>query len=287
MTIEEKAYAKINLFLDVLGKEKDGYHSIRSVMQAVSLFDDVTVEYSEADYTCITVKMEDSDIPADERNLAYLAAEAFAEKADLAAAIRITVRKRIPVMAGLGGGSSDAAAVLRALNFATGRRFTPEELGKIGATVGADVPFCIVGGRCLCTGYGEIVSALPAPARDCFYVISMPEEERTATPAAYRMLDEAFDSFRSADTDWHDALYDFFREDDTLGLYNIFETVVLPEAPQTDALRTKLLSLGARGVLMSGSGNAVFAVFADEEKAKEAAKEIPGALVCRPVPALV
>lgn len=283
MIVEEKAYAKINLFLDVLEREKDGYHAIRSVMQAVDLFDDVTVEYEEADYTCITLKMEDSDIPADERNLAYLAAEAFAEKADLAAAIRITVRKRIPAMAGLGGGSSDAAAVLRALNFATGRRFSPEELGRIGATLGADVPFCIVGGRCLCTGRGEVLTPLPVPDEKCFFLIAMPEGERTATPKAYRMLDEAFDDFRGDNSDWHDALYHFFQEDDTLGMYNIFETVILPSAPETDALRARLLSLGARGAMMSGSGNAVFAVFADEEKAKEAAKEIPGAAVCRPV----
>lgn len=286
MIIEEKAYAKLNLFLDVLGKRPDGFHDIRTVMQAIDLCDTVTVEMTEADYTCITVSMPGSDVPADERNLAYLAAEAFAEEADLAAAIRITVDKKIPVKAGLGGGSSDAAAVLRALNFATGRRFSTEELCRIGAKIGSDVPFCVVGGRALCTGRGEVLSPLALPQKECCYVVAVPEEECTETPTAYRLLDEAFDNYREPNLPLQQMLYDFYCEDEILGLCNVFETVVLPDAPKTEALRSVMLSHGARGAMMSGSGNAVFGVFADEVAAKEAAAAIPGSIVCKNVPVL-
>ena len=154
MQISEKAYAKINLFLDVVGKRADGFHEIKSVMQSVSLFDEVDVSVERADYSCITIKVENSDIPADERNLAYLAAEAFLDKTGISAAVDITLRKYIPDRAGLGGGSSDAAAVLRALNMAFGDPLSKNELIALAEALGSDVPFCLVGGTRLCEGKG-------------------------------------------------------------------------------------------------------------------------------------
>ena len=281
----EKAYAKINLFLDVLGRRADGMHDLRTVMQTVSLFDTVSVRAKEADYSCITLQMENSDIPADERNLAYLAAEAFLEETGISAAVAITVDKRIPVAAGLAGGSADAAAVLRAMNAVFGEPLLRERLLSVASRLGADVPFCLVGGTALCEGKGEQMT--PYEVADAFFVIAQPEAEKMATPRAYAMLDEAFGGFENEDAVLHDALFSFFAEDGVDGMYNVFESVVIPHTPAVAALRTRLISLGAKNAMMSGSGTAVFGVFESEEAARYAAEDITGAFVCAPVPALL
>ena len=285
MEISEKAYAKINLFLDVVGKREDGYHNIRSVMQALSLCDEVEVVLERADYSCITLKMENSDIPADERNLAYLAAERFLDETGICATVDITVKKYIPDRAGLGGGSSDAAAVLRALNMALGSPLSTEKLCALGESLGADVPFCIVGGTRLCEGKGEKMSIYPTT--DAVYVIVPPVAGKVETPKAYRMLDDAFDDFAVANEELHDALFAFFAEDALLGMYNVFESVVVPLCPEIHEIRTALLDLGAKGALMSGSGSAVFGVFESEDEAEAAARELPGAVVCKGIGALL
>ncbi len=285
MEINEKAYAKINLFLDVTAKRKDGFHEICSVMHTVSLADTVSVKVDKAEYSCITLHMKNTDIPADERNLAYLAAEAFLDKTGKSAALDITVEKYIPSAAGLGGGSSDAAAVLRALNMAFGNPLSVHELCALGATLGSDIPFCIVGGTRLCRGKGEQMSAYPID--DAYFVIVPPVAAKMETPRAYRMLDEAFDNYENENEALHDALFSFFVEDPVLGMYNVFESVVLPASPETDEVRQELCRLGAKGAMMSGSGTAVFGVFETEEEANAAARELPGAVVCTGIPALL
>ncbi len=285
MEINEKAYAKLNLFLDVTAKRPDGFHEICSVMHAVSLADEVTVRVDKADYSCITLHMKNSDIPADERNLAYLAAEAFLDKTGKSAALDITVEKYIPDGAGLGGGSSDAAAVLRALNMAFGNPLSTEALCALGATLGSDVPFCVVGGTRLCRGRGERMSIYPLDDR--VFVVVPPVAAKMATPAAYKMLDEAFDDYKNENAALHEALFDFFAEDPCLGMYNVFESIVLPLSPETDEVRLELCRLGAKAAMMSGSGTAVFGVFENEEEANAAARELPGAVVCTSVPALL
>ncbi len=285
MQISEKAYAKINLFLDVVGKREDGFHEIKSVMQSVSLFDEVDVSVERADFSCITLKVENSDIPADERNLAYLAAEAFLDKTGISAAVDITVRKYIPDRAGLGGGSSDAAAVLRALNMALGNPLSKDALCALGETLGSDVPFCIVGGTRLCEGKGEKMSMYSTPGG--IYVIVPPVSEKVETPKAYRLLDAAFDNFADENAALHEELFGFFDEDPILGMYNVFEGVVIPGCPEVHEVRVALYNLGAMGALMSGSGSAVFGVFDTEEEAEAAARELPGAVVCRPIDALL
>ncbi len=284
MEVKERAYAKINLFLDVVGKRSDGYHDIRSVMQTVSLCDEVEINVERADYSCITLKMENSNIPADERNLAYLAAERFLDESGVCAAVDITVKKYIPDCAGLGGGSADAAAVLRGLNLALGSPLSEGKLCAIAESLGADVPFCVKGGTRLCEGKGERMSIYPP--FDAFFVIVPPVKEKIETPKAYGMLDEAFDNFEKDNAELHDALFDFFNEDAVLGMYNVFESVVIPLSPEIHEIRTALLDLGAAGALMTGSGSAVFGVFEGEREAEEAAKELPGAVVCKAVGAL-
>ena len=285
MQINEKAYAKINLFLDVVGKAPDGYHEIVSVMHSVSLCDEVSLSVERASYSCITLSVRGEDVPNDERNLAYIAAEAFLEKTGIAATVDITLEKQIPTKAGLGGGSSDAAAVLRALNLALGSPLTTAELCELGAEIGADVPFCIVGGTRLCRGRGEKMSAYPMD--DLTLVIVPPLSEGVETPRAYRMLDEAFDDFKNESSALHEALFDFFVEDPVDGMYNVFESVVLPNAPAVDEARTALLGAGAAGAMMTGSGSAVFGIFQSKEEAESAAKELPGAIVARSIGSLL
>ena len=278
----EEAYAKINLYLDVTGKRHDGFHTIKSVMHTVSLSDTVTVTAKLADYSCITVEMPGSDIPADERNLAYLAAEAFLEETGICAAVTVTVEKRIPACAGLGGGSADCAATLRALNHLFAFPLSKSALLALAARLGADVPFCLLGGTRLCTGKGEKMEEYPM--EDAFFVIALPEGEKMKTPEAYKLLDEAFDNYENENGALHDALFSFFEEDGIDGMYNVFESVVLPTCTGASALRSRLLSLGARGAMMTGSGTAVFGVFDSEDAAKYAAEDIEGAIVCKSVP---
>jgi len=285
MEINEKAFAKINLFLDVTGKRADGFHDIRSVMHTVSLADEVKIGITKAEYSCITLHMKNSNIPADERNLAYLAAERFLDRTEITAVLDITVEKHIPSAAGLGGGSSDAAAVLRALNMAFGNPLSVEALCALGAEIGSDVPFCIVGGTRLCCGRGEKMSRYPMD--DIICVIVPPVAEKMETPKAYSMLDEAFDDYKDENPAMHEALFEFFAEDPVLGMYNVFESVVLPLSPATDEIRQELSRLGAKAAMMSGSGTAVFGIFDTEEEANAAALELPGAVVCKSIGALL
>ena len=282
MKVNEKAYAKINLFLDVTGKREDGFHELVSVMHSVGLADEIEVETKQADYSCITLEMKNSSLPANERNLAYLAAEAFLDKTGITAAVHIRLEKHIPVCAGLGGGSSDAAAVLRAMNASFDNPLSVSELCELGATLGSDVPFCVVGGTRLCRGRGEKMENYPMDALTV--VVCVPHAEKVATPEAYRLLDEAFDDFKEENPDLHEALFSFFAEDPVLGMYNAFEAVLLPRLPAADEIRAFFVEHGALGALMSGSGSAVFALFEKEEEAEAAVRELPGAVLCHSAP---
>lgn len=283
MTVKEKAYAKINLFLDVTGKRTDGFHEIVSVMHSVGLADEVEVDARRAEYSCITLEMGNSSLPADERNIAYLAAEAFLAETGIEAAVNIRIEKHIPVCAGLGGGSSDAAAVLRALNAAFDRPLSTAALCALGATLGSDVPFCVLGGTRLCRGKGERLESYPMDPLTV--VLCTPHAEKVATPEAYRLLDEAFDDYRAENKALHEALFSFFAEDPVLGMYNVFEGVLLPRLPEADEIRAYFLEHGALGAMMSGSGSTVFALFEKEEEAEAVARELPGAVLCHSAPA--
>ncbi len=243
----EKAFAKINLFLSVFQKREDGYHHIDTVMHTVSLYDEVSFE------KCDTLRVFcDMDVPEKE-NLAYKAAQAFFEYTGISPSVKITVKKLIPSKAGLGGGSADAAAVLRGLNKMYKAGLDVQTLARIGAPLGADIPFCVYGGKARCEGIGEVIT--PMETEKLYLAIVKPDVD-CPTGKMYALLDES---------EREPVLY---KE----GLFfNSFDTVC-PEECKKAVCRMK--ELGAKNAMLSGSGSAVFGVFQTEEQARKAAKTL-------------
>lgn len=265
-TIKEKANAKINLYLDVLSKREDGFHDIRTVMHSVTFGDVVTVTVAPANETVVTMSVEGNRfLPTDGRNLAVRAAHLFLERAKITASVDITLVKRIPVAAGLAGGSSDAAAVLRALNKLYGRIFAIPMLNEIAAELGSDVVYCLYGRCALCEGRGEIMTRLNVDLPG--YVVIAIGNEHMSTPTAYKSLDTLYSDFDGTSRTGGEAsfarLMPALREKniDPEGLFNVFEAAVLPMCPTAANIRKRLVELGARCALMSGSGPSVFGIF--------------------------
>ena len=212
-------------------------------------------------------------LPRDSRNIAYEAARLFLERAAIDASIIIKLKKRIPVAAGLAGGSSDAAAVLRAMNKLFKRPLSDRALLEIAAGLGSDVPYCLLGGTALCEGRGENMQ-LVATDRRLYTVLALAPGEYVSTPRAYSGLDGLFDGFSAGATDKDGnrltELLCFLGggEYPAAGLYNVFESVALPTCPGAVRLRERMLELGAYGSLMSGSGPSVFGLFEDAETAR-------------------
>lgn len=291
MILATKAPAKINLFLDVTAKRADGYHDIRSIMQTVDLCDTVTVESLDAatGEAEISLTCSDSALPCDEKNLAHKAATAFFGAVGMESySCRIHIDKVIPMEAGLAGGSSDAAAVLRLLNELYGSPLSQDELCKAGASVGADVPFCIVGGTCLCEGIGEMLTQLP-PMPDSHIVVAR-GGKGVSTPVAYRMVDERWDNNFSVSGGDFEKISSALSVGDLCeiadGMYNIFEDVILPGHPVASRLKEIMVECGAIGAMMSGSGPSVFGLFLnkdDAEVAVEKAGEISRSFCCTPL----
>ena len=272
LTAKEPAYAKVNLFLEITGKREDGYHEIDTVMQTVSLADTVTVSLTPADETKIELFCAIPWIPPDERNTAYRAAQFFLEKIGRNAAVSIHIEKVIPSAAGLGGGSSDAAAVLRAMNKLSGNPLDVDTLCAIGKEIGADVPFCIRGGAVRCRGIGELFTPCMTLS-PCSLVIAI-GRQRSQTPAAYGLLDFAgYVGDRSAEA-MSDALAAGRLQQVCGGMYNAFESVILPSNPDAAALRERFGKTNCLGSLMSGSGAAVFAVYRSYKQAEAVAAEL-------------
>ena len=193
-SVKERAFAKINLYLEVIGKRDDGFHDIRTVMHSVTLCDDVTVSLVPTRMTEVRIDIEGNPrLPKDSRNLAVKAAELFLERSGRQGTVHIRMNKRIPVAAGLAGGSSDAAAVLRAMNRLFDGCYTERALSGLAAELGSDVPFCLIGGTALCEGRGEIITKLPDASPSSF-VIAV-SDERVSTPYAYATLDAAYSDF--------------------------------------------------------------------------------------------
>ena len=261
-----KAYAKLNLTLDILGKRPDGYHDLRMVMQSVDLADEVTIAPSAGKGRMSTNL---SYLPADGRNLAQAAASVFRRNTGKGGPVDIAIEKHIPVCAGMGGGSSDAAAVLRAMNEMTGAGLTLTQLAEIGQQVGSDVPYCVLGGTALAEGRGEILTPLP-PLPPCFVAICKPHYP-ISTP---RLFAEA-DSKRLLCRPDTEGLLRALEAGDLIGvsrrLYNVFEDVLEPpRRREVDAIKAELIDCGALGASMSGSGPSVFGLFDREEPAREA-----------------
>ena len=284
----ERAYAKINTYLNVVSKRDDGYHNIVSIMQTVSLCDLVHVTFSEAENTEISLSVIGNDaVPCNERNLAWRAASAFLKRAGISAHVGIVIDKRIPMEAGLAGGSTDAAAVLRALYELAGAPFSTSELYAVGATLGADVPFCIQGGACLVGGIGEELSA--APEMPHAYLVVARAGEGVSTPAAYARLDRLYGDFSSVSNDGrYERILSAWQRNDLAieHFYNLFEEPVTKERPMVSRIKAIMNDFGARKAMMSGSGPAVFGVFASADLANAACDHLlksgACAFVCEP-----
>lgn len=265
MKVTVRAFAKINLTLDIVGKREDDYHLLESVMQSVSLHDTVTV--STDDSGEITVSTTNDTIADDKTNIAYRAAEAFYAATGIECkGVDIRIKKRIPTGAGMAGGSADGAAVIIALNELHSAGLTDEQLCDIGETVGADIPFCITGGTMMVRGIGNILSPLPSLA-ECHIVVAKPEDS-VSTGAAYKAVDQYSDALIHPQTD--DACGDICAEDIPAlarRLCNVFEQALA--LPGSLAIRDAMLENGALGARMTGSGSAVFGLFEDEDDAKK------------------
>ncbi len=268
--VREQANAKINLFLDVNSKRADGFHNIKSVMHSVTLADSITVSASEADATEISVHTDSNELASDKGNLVYRSAEKYLAKLEKNARVNITLEKRIPIGAGLAGGSADAAATLRALN----RIFnlaTKEQLLEIAAEIGSDVPFCLLGGTALCEGRGEIMTPLE-PAQNMHFVIAI-GRERVSTPEAYRALDSQYpDGFPDESKRCKRLIASLKNELDFTSLYNVFEDVI--KLPEIEKIKEILIKSKAESALMSGSGPSVFGIFNCAAKARNAKDEL-------------
>lgn len=270
-TLTVPAYAKLNLTLDVLGKRPDGYHDLRMVMQAITLADELTVTAEPG--RGITVRTDLDFLPCDGRNLAAAAAQRFLDHTGQSLAVDIDLRKRIPVCAGMGGGSSDAAAVLGALNELTAAGLSPGELAGLGESVGSDVPYCVLGGTALAEGRGEKLTPLP-PLPACALVVCKPPFP-ISTPELFRAI-SGKKLRRRPDTA---GLLDALSHRDLRGvarrMYNVFEDVLPPRQGRTVAeLKTRLIAGGALGACMSGTGPTVFGLFDDPAAAERAAADL-------------
>ena len=266
--MEIQAFAKLNLTLDILGKREDGYHDLRMVMQSITLADTLTLEENRGEGLRVSANLR--FLPTGEKNLAAAAALRFwealgREPEDL----DIRIEKRIPVCAGMAGGSSDAAAVLRALNQRSGEPFSPKELARLGERVGSDVPYCVLGGTALAEGRGEMLTPL-APLPRCWVVACKPDFP-ISTPELFAQADRV-KLRRRPDTA---GLVAALEAGDLGGvarrMYNVFEDV-LPARLYTRVAEIKniLIQCGALGANMSGSGPTAFGLFDRLEAAQEA-----------------
>lgn len=277
------AHAKINLSLDILGTLPNGYHKVQMIMQSLFLHDTVTISVKEPDSVedsdrdertsagQIRLICNDSSLPTDNKNLAYRAARLFLNEHPQKENIRITLDKEIPVAAGLAGGSSDAAAVLRGLNLLFSTDLSEAELASLGLTLGADVPYCLMLGTALSEGIGERLTPLPkAPKCTCLLV---KPAASVSTGEIYKQYDILAQSaaVRHPDTE---ALLEAIKTGSfrrlTQNMCNVLEPVTTSFVPEIAEIRKKMYELGAEGVLMSGSGPTVFGLFSNDHAAHEA-----------------
>lgn len=264
ITLREYAYAKVNLTLDVLDRRPDDYHDLKSVMQTISMRDDIEIDIgTNAPWKLVCT---DTQIPADETNLAWKAARHFFDRIGKDPnGIEIRILKRIPSGAGLGGGSADAAAVLRALNNHYGNPMSILALAELGATVGSDVPFCVVGGTAMVEGRGERLRKLPNMP-DCIFVVCKPDFS-VSTPELYRKIDETVIGKRPD----HSAMETAILSGDIVKvaqcLYNVFDPIVTAEHLELNYIKSICNSYGSLGQIMTGSGSAVFAIVPEFEYA--------------------
>ena len=268
---ERRAYAKINLSLDVTGRLPNGYHQVRMIMQSLDLCDVLTFERTEG---VIEITSDRADLPLGEDNLIHKAAVLMRETYGLQGGVKVELKKNIPVAAGMAGGSTDAACTLKAMNELYGLGLSEETLRELGVKLGADVPYCVMGGTALSEGIGEILTRI-APMPDCTILVAKPDID-VSTKYVYEQLDR-HEITAHPDVD---AMREAIESGDVAGiasgLGNVLEAVTVEKYPIVRRIKELMTDGGALGSLMSGSGPSVFGIYDDEEKARADAEAIRG-----------
>lgn len=264
-----KAYAKINLGLDVLGVLPNGYHEVSMIMQTLNIYDELTMRRIPEG---ITLCEDSGELPLDENNLICKAVRLMQETYHIEGGVSCKLVKRIPIAAGMAGGSSDAALALRGMNELYEVGATLEDLRKLGAKLGADIPYCLVGGTVLAEGIGEVLTSLPAMP-DCFVLVAKPECG-VLTGHVYKELDRIGIEKHPDIPGMCRAIQEGSLQGIIDRLGNVLELVTAAEHPVIGQLKGLMVELGAEGSLMSGSGPTVFGIFTGEEKAAAACEAL-------------
>ncbi|MDY4078498.1 MAG: 4-(cytidine 5'-diphospho)-2-C-methyl-D-erythritol kinase [Clostridium sp.] len=262
--MEQKAYAKINIVLDVVGKREDGYHLLKMIMQTIDLYDIIKIKKINHG---IKINCNKEYVPTDERNLAYKAAKLFMDTYNINSGVEINIEKNIPVAAGLAGGSTDCAAVLKMMNKIFNINVSDDELMQLGVKLGADVPYCIIGGTALCEGIGEKITKLK-PFKNHILVLVKPPFG-VSTKEVYK----AFDLEKARIHPNTNNIIEKMKQDDLIfvsnNMKNLLENVTLKKYKSLIGIKEDMISLGSVGTLMSGSGPSVFGFFDDMTKAQK------------------
>lgn len=266
----QRAYAKINIGLDVLRRRADGYHEVKMIMQTVDIYDELVLERRKQ--PGIELRMDNSELPSGGDNLICRAADLLFREKEITGGVNISLTKRIPIAAGMAGGSADAAAALRGVNELFDLGYSLTELQALGVGLGADIPYCLAGGTMLSEGIGEILTPLPAPPA-AHLVIAKPDIN-VSTAFVYGNLH----ADRLA---WHpdiDGMIAALQKGDLDGitgrLGNVLETVTVKAHPVIEQIKELLRKQGAENALMSGSGPTVFGIFKEKETAARAAEAV-------------
>lgn len=264
--IKLRAYAKINLGLDVVRKREDGYHEVRMIMQTIRLYDQLTMKKIDRDEICLRTNLH--YLPNNEKNLVYQAIKMLKDEFLIRDGLDVELDKRIPVAAGMAGGSSDAAAALVGMNRLFRLGLSKKELMKRGVKLGADVPYCILRGTALSEGIGEILTPL-LPAPQCYVVVAKPGIS-VSTNYVYSNLKITKDTSHPD----IDGIVNDIKNNDLYGMIeklgNVLESVTTKDYPVIEQIKQELINQGAIGALMSGSGPTVFGLFDNKEKANDA-----------------
>ena len=289
--IEKKAYGKINIFLDVDSRRSDGYHNIKSIMQTVDWYDTVKVQKNSEQG--IVVKCNNPNVPCDSSNIVYKVAKAFLDKIGIRCGITVEIEKNLPLAAGMAGGSSDGAATLEALNELFGFPLSLEELVLLTRNIGADIPFCLVGGTKLISGIGDIIEDVEGDFPDCYILCAKRDCDFVSTPAAYKKLDDIYGDFLKYS--YHQELLkgvltgikENSIETVISSMYNVFEEISSETETKTEQIKYTMLQNGALGAMMSGSGPSVFGIYSNKQEAEAAGNVLLNmgirARVCKPI----
>lgn len=262
--IERKAFAKINLGLDVIRRREDGYHEVKMIMQTISLYD--VLRFTVLEEPDIIVTTDKEELPGDENNLIYKAAKLLRDTYHIEKGIKIELQKNIPMAAGMAGGSTDAAAVFHGMNEIFSLGLSLEEMCRIAVEIGADVPYCIQGGTALSEGIGEILTKLPDMPQ-CFLLIAKPDID-VSTRYVYENLHANRLEYHPDIDGMKEALLGGSLSGIVSRMENVLETVTVQKYPVIEKIKVFMKENGAKNALMSGSGPTVFGVYGTKEQAE-------------------